>query len=85
MLRWQLRRSETALSSERAVRMAQALFGLTCVFYGWSHFKYADYTATMVPVWLPGRLAFAYATGAGHVAAGVALVVGVLPRAGGNA
>ncbi|HTY49170.1 MAG TPA: hypothetical protein VMB48_05725, partial [Steroidobacteraceae bacterium] len=37
----------------RGVRVAQALFGLTCVFYGWSHFLYADYTAAMVPGWLP--------------------------------
>jgi uncharacterized membrane protein YphA (DoxX/SURF4 family) len=60
--------------------VARALFGLTCVFYGWSHFAYADYTATMVPSWLPGRLEIAYFTGLGHIAAGIGLVVGILPR-----
>jgi uncharacterized membrane protein YphA (DoxX/SURF4 family) len=72
--------SEIPLVGERATRAAQVLFGLTCVFYGWSHFAYAEYTATMVPTWLPHRLAFAYFTGLGHLAAGVGIVVGVLPR-----
>ena len=68
------------IAGERAVRAAQVLFGLTCVFYGWSHFAYADYTASMVPAWLPGRLGFAYFTGLGHIAAGIGIVVGILPR-----
>jgi uncharacterized membrane protein YphA (DoxX/SURF4 family) len=80
LLRWQSRRAPTPMASEGAVRAAQAIFGLTCIFYGWSHFAYADYTAGMVPAWLPGRLGFAYFTGIGHIAAGIALVIGVLPR-----
>ena len=68
------------IASERAVRGARVLFGLTCVFYGWSHFFYADYTASMVPTWLPDRLGFAYFTGLGHIAAGIGIVVGILPR-----
>ena len=80
MLRRQLRGSEMPIAGEGAVRPAQVLFGLTCVFYGWSHFVYADYTASMVPTWLPSRLALAYFTGLGHVAAGVAIIVGILPR-----
>ncbi len=72
--------SRMAAASERAVRVAQVLFGLTCVFYGASHFAYADYTASMVPIWLPGRLGWAYLTGLGHIAAGVGIVFGILPR-----
>jgi uncharacterized membrane protein YphA (DoxX/SURF4 family) len=63
-----------------AVRVAQILFGLTCVFYGWSHFVYADYTASMVPAWLPARMGFAYFTGLCHIAAGVGITLGVVPR-----
>ena len=63
-----------------AIRVAQVLFGLTCVFYGWSHFAYADYTAGMVPAWLPHQLEFAYFTGVGHIAAGIGIIVGILPR-----
>ena len=80
MLRWQSRGSQMPIASERAVRGARVLFGLTCVFYGWSHFFYADYTASMVPTWLPDGLGFAYFTGLGHIAAGIAIMVGILPR-----
>lgn len=81
MLRWQSRVSETPLiTSERAVRAAQVLFGLMCVVYGLAHFAYAAYTASMVPTWLPGRLGFAYFTGLGHLAAGIGIIVGILRR-----
>jgi uncharacterized membrane protein len=80
MLRRQSRGSEMLIASERAVRVAQVLFGLTCVFYGSSHFVYADYTAGMVPSWLPDRLGLAYLTGLGHLAAGIGIIVGILPR-----
>jgi len=81
MLRWQSRSSETPLiASERAVRAAQVLFGLACVVYGLAHFAYADFTASMVPVWLPSRLGFAYFTGLGHLAAGIGIIIGILPR-----
>ena len=72
--------SQIPISGERAARVARALFGITCVFYGWSHFAYADYTATMVPSWLPGRLGITYLTGLGHIAAGIGLIIGILPR-----
>jgi uncharacterized membrane protein YphA (DoxX/SURF4 family) len=80
MLRRQSRGSQIPIAGERAVRTAQILFGLTCIFYGASHFAYADYTARMVPSWLPDPLGLAYFTGLGHVAAGIGLVVGILPR-----
>jgi uncharacterized membrane protein len=80
LLRWQSRAPQMPLASARAVRAAQVLFGLNCIFYGCSHFAYADYTASMVPTWLPGRLSFAYFTGLGHLAAGIAIIVGILPR-----
>jgi uncharacterized membrane protein YphA (DoxX/SURF4 family) len=79
-LRWQSRGSQTPIAGERAVRAAQVLFGLTCVFYGSSHFAYADYTASMVPTWLPSRLGFAYFTGLSYIAAGIGIIVGILPR-----
>ena len=66
--------------SPLAARTAQIVFGLTCVFYGWSHFAYADYTAGMVPAWLPGGVVVAYFTGACHMAAGLGLIARVLPR-----
>ena len=78
MLRWPSGDSRTSIAAHRAQRTAQVLFGLSCAFYGASHFAYADYTASMVPIWLPGRLGLAYLTGLGHLAAGIGIVVGIL-------
>jgi uncharacterized membrane protein YphA (DoxX/SURF4 family) len=80
LLRWHSSGTQLPMTSQRAVRAARVLFGLTCVFYGWSHFAYADYTAAMVPAWLPGQLELAYFTGLCHIAAGVGIAIGVLPR-----
>lgn len=82
MLRWPSGDSQMPIAARRGVRLAQVIFGLACIFYGASHFAYADYTASMVPAWLPGRLGLAYVTGLAHIAAGIALVVGVLARLG---
>lgn len=79
LLRREPRGAATGMAGEGAVRTALILFGLTCAFYGWSHFLYVNYTASMVPAWLPSHLPLAYLTGAAHVAAGVAIVVGILP------
>jgi uncharacterized membrane protein YphA (DoxX/SURF4 family) len=78
--KWILYVRELPIASARAVRVARVLFGLTCVFYGCSHFAYADYTASMVPAWLPYALGFAYFTGLGHIAAGVGVAAGIAPR-----
>jgi uncharacterized membrane protein YphA (DoxX/SURF4 family) len=79
-LRWESAGLQIPIAGKRAVRAAQVLFGLTCIFYGWSHFAYADYTAGMVPAWLPNGLGFAYLTGFGHIAAGIGIAMGILPR-----
>ena len=64
----------------RALRVAQGMFGITCVVFGIAHFVYADFTASMVPGWLPGHLGLAWFTGLGHVAAVLGLALGILPR-----
>ena len=63
-----------------AMGMARRLFGVACVVFGLSHFAYADFTADMIPHWLPLRPGLAYATGAGHIAAGLAILLGIRPR-----
>lgn len=68
------------IAGQRAVRVAQALFGLCCMVYGLAHFAYAELTASMVPPWLPRPSGFAYFTGLGHLVAGAALTIGILPR-----
>jgi uncharacterized membrane protein len=55
-------------------------FGLCLVVFGASHFVYADFTAAMVPVWLPRRLGIAYLIGAIHVLTGACVLIGLRVR-----
>jgi len=68
------------MAGDRALTVARVLFGAACVAYGAAHFAYAKFTAAMVPAWLPGPIGIAYLTGAFHAAAGLALIIGALPR-----
>jgi uncharacterized membrane protein len=61
-------------------QMAVRLFGLCPVIFGLAHFGYAEFTASMVPGWLPQPLFFAYLTGACQMMGGLALIAGVVPR-----
>jgi uncharacterized membrane protein YphA (DoxX/SURF4 family) len=68
------------MTGDRALRVARVLFGAACVVYGAAHFAYVTFTASMVPAWLPGRTSLVYLTGACHAAAGLGLLIGILPR-----
>jgi uncharacterized membrane protein len=59
-------------------RWGMAVFGLSAVVFGLSHFAYADFTAAMIPAWLPQRVTLAYATGVAHALAGLAITVGAV-------
>ncbi len=67
------------LTSDRALRVGRILFGASCLVYGIAHFAYPAYSLPFVPTWLPARMLLLYLTGACHIAAGVALILGVLP------
>jgi uncharacterized membrane protein YphA (DoxX/SURF4 family) len=57
------------------------LAGVCCLVFGLAHFNYIDFTASMVPAWIPPNQKFwAWATGIGHFAAGLALVSGIQAR-----
>jgi uncharacterized membrane protein len=66
-------------STATAVSYARLLLGAAMVVFGLSHFAYADFTASMIPAFIPARLPLAYSTGAAHVAAGAALLLGIVP------
>jgi len=72
--------SAGAMTGDGALRLGRILFGGACLVFGISHFAYAAYSLPYVPTWLPARLSLVYITGACHVAAGVGLILGVLPR-----
>jgi uncharacterized membrane protein YphA (DoxX/SURF4 family) len=69
-----------AIISHRALRIARIIFGAACLVYGCAHFAYAEYSLPFVPTWLPARTALLYFTGVCHAAAGVGLILGLLPR-----
>ncbi|MDR3387908.1 MAG: DoxX family protein [Rudaea sp.] len=70
-----------AASAERLTRLGQLVFGVCALLFGGAHFFYMNLTAPLVPKWLPPTQEFwAYATGLGHIAAGVAILTGVCTR-----
>lgn len=68
------------LTGDGAVRMARMLFAVWVLPVGLSHFVYLDATAHMIPKWIPFPAGWGYLTGAGHIAAGLAVLFYVIPR-----
>jgi len=70
-----------AAQTARLTRLGQVAFGVCALLFGGAHFFYMNLTVPMVPKWLPPTQEFwAYATGIGHIAAGVAILAGVQAR-----
>jgi uncharacterized membrane protein len=68
-------------NAETLRRWARMLAGAFALMFGAVHFHYLDGTASFVPEWIPpNRHFWAAATGAGYLAAGLALVSGVQAR-----
>ncbi|MEO7730894.1 MAG: DoxX family protein [Kofleriaceae bacterium] len=61
-------------------RLARWLFAVGLPLIGLAHFLGAEGATVYVPTWLPLRIGWVYLTGAGHVAAGLAILFGVVPR-----
>src|SRR5580693_254805 len=73
-------RLDAALAG-RITRLARLTFGVCALVFGGAHFAYLSYTAQMVPKWLPPSQVFwAFGTGVGFVAAGLAFLTGVQAR-----
>jgi len=70
----------SSVGGGKAVTGLRVAYGLCAIVFGLCHYVYVDITASMVPEWLPERHFWAYLTGTGHLAAGFALVSGVLTR-----
>lgn len=67
----------------RLTRVAQLAFGVCAVLFGLAHFFYMNYTAPLIPTWLPPSQVFwGYATGVFHIMAGVAILTGIQARLG---
>jgi uncharacterized membrane protein YphA (DoxX/SURF4 family) len=61
--------------------IARLIFGLCLIIFGLAHFFYLQYTADMVPAWLPpNQMFWVYVTAVGHLAAGLAVLSGIAAR-----
>jgi len=68
-------------TAERLSKIGRLIFGVCLIYFGLAHHFYLAYTVKMVPAWLPpGQTFWAYATAAGHIAAGVAILTGIAAR-----
>lgn len=70
------------LAAPMGLKVAYALYGLSLVAFGFSHFAYLNLTAPLVPSWLPAPIFWAYLTGCTYVAAGFAILSGLARRLG---
>jgi uncharacterized membrane protein len=59
---------------------AKISFGVCLPIFGLSHWAYAQFTADMIPGFIPAHLFWAYFTGSCHIAAGIAFLTNVLAR-----
>ena len=68
------------LTGAARVRVARTVVGISLIPVGLSHFAYSQVTLDLVPHWMPARLFVVYFAGAAHIAAGLGLLFGVVPR-----
>ena len=69
---------QSGIAAAAAIRRGGMLVFASCaIVFGLAHFAYAEFTASMIPAWLPQRVALAWFTGAAHALAGAAIALGV--------
>jgi uncharacterized membrane protein YphA (DoxX/SURF4 family) len=68
-------------TAERLSKIGRLIFAMSLIYFGLAHHFYLPETVKLVPAWLPpGQTFWAYATAAGHVAAGIAILSGIYAR-----
>ncbi len=73
-------RGEPDILATRCIIIGRSFFGIAMLGFGALHFLYIAYVAFVIPSWIPAHVAFAYATGVAHVAAGLGILTGGLAR-----
>jgi uncharacterized membrane protein len=60
---------------DRIISPGRIFIAISLLVFGIQHFLYANFVATLVPAWMPGRLFWAYFVGVAFVAAAIGAVV----------
>jgi uncharacterized membrane protein len=74
------RRHVAAAVGESGIHAARLLLVAALPMIGLSHFVYHDFTASLVPKWLPFPLGWTYLTGAASLAAAAGMLFGIYAR-----
>jgi uncharacterized membrane protein len=53
---------------------------VTCAIFGFEHFRYVQFVANLVPSWVPGHVFWTYFCGGALMAAGVGMLLRVVPH-----
>jgi uncharacterized membrane protein YphA (DoxX/SURF4 family) len=64
----------------RWIRSGAIAYGMAMPVFGVLHLVYPESVATLIPPWYPAAMFLAWFTGVAQVAAGLAIVAGILPR-----
>jgi uncharacterized membrane protein len=65
---------------QRLATFGRYAFGVSLPVFGVLHFIYSGYVSSVIPTWIPYPLFWAYFTGLAHIAAGLAILSGVMAR-----
>jgi len=68
---------------DRIISPGRIFIAISLVVFGIQHFLYANFVATLVPAWMPGRLFWAYFVGIAFVAAAIGAVIPKMARPAG--
>jgi uncharacterized membrane protein len=58
----------------------KVLFAASLLVFAIQHFMYADFIATLIPSWIPGKLFFAYFVGVAFSAAAISILTNIQTR-----
>ncbi|WP_426671639.1 hypothetical protein ACPPVU_10410 [Mucilaginibacter sp. McL0603] len=62
---------------EKLIPMGKYFFAITMAVFGYMHFVYPDFVATLVPNWIPGHLFWTYFAGVALMAGGIGIIVNI--------
>jgi uncharacterized membrane protein len=61
-------------------KIGRCVFAFALIVFGIQHFMYAEFIATLITSWIPGKLFWTYLTGVGMIAVALAIITGIYAR-----